>query len=277
MSIGPRGAKINIGKRGTYVTTSIPGTGIYSRIKINENNNAIRNTAYTSPKISEAEKFAKTDPKLLGGCLFVTSSVVGLVLWLITSRFYPFLIMAGFGIAIAFLPLLFAKSKNVETDTPDYNKLNNALKEVEEDVRYSKPFVEQLNSLLEEMDIAKTEEQLVSIHSQIIDLMNSKLKGRKILFNGISFDDAMKMIDEEYQNKLTSVRMTEDQINEIANNFAAIEEAKTSFEALNAYNKTKDNLKQYEGTKGFLYKGMNYAQLFESAYQVYIGKCKELN
>lgn len=32
-SVGPRGAKVNFGKRGTYVTTGIPGTGIYSRTK----------------------------------------------------------------------------------------------------------------------------------------------------------------------------------------------------------------------------------------------------
>lgn len=36
-SIGPRGAKVNFGKRGTYVTTGIP-TGIYSRTKVCNNN-----------------------------------------------------------------------------------------------------------------------------------------------------------------------------------------------------------------------------------------------
>lgn len=33
-SIGPKGAKISIGKNGTYLNTSIPGTGLYSRQKI---------------------------------------------------------------------------------------------------------------------------------------------------------------------------------------------------------------------------------------------------
>lgn len=37
-SIGPRGAKVNFEKRGTYVTTGIPGTGIYSRTKVCDNN-----------------------------------------------------------------------------------------------------------------------------------------------------------------------------------------------------------------------------------------------
>lgn len=33
-SIGPKGAKISIGKNGTYLNTSIPGTGLYSRTKL---------------------------------------------------------------------------------------------------------------------------------------------------------------------------------------------------------------------------------------------------
>ena len=36
-SIGPKGAKISIGKNGTYLNTSIPGTGLYSRTKISGN------------------------------------------------------------------------------------------------------------------------------------------------------------------------------------------------------------------------------------------------
>ena len=36
-SIGPKGAKISIGKNGTYLNTSIPGTGLYYRTKISGN------------------------------------------------------------------------------------------------------------------------------------------------------------------------------------------------------------------------------------------------
>lgn len=34
VSVGPRGAKMNFGPRGTYVSTSIPGTGLYYRQKV---------------------------------------------------------------------------------------------------------------------------------------------------------------------------------------------------------------------------------------------------
>lgn len=32
--MGPKGAKVNIGKRGTYVSGGIPGTGLYYRQKV---------------------------------------------------------------------------------------------------------------------------------------------------------------------------------------------------------------------------------------------------
>jgi len=36
-SIGPKGAKMTFGKTGTYLHTSIPGTGLYSRKKLSVN------------------------------------------------------------------------------------------------------------------------------------------------------------------------------------------------------------------------------------------------
>ena len=34
ISMGPKGAKVNIGKRGIYVSGGIPGTGLYYRQKV---------------------------------------------------------------------------------------------------------------------------------------------------------------------------------------------------------------------------------------------------
>ena len=158
------------------------------------------------------------------------------------------------------------------------------LGEIEADVEYSKPIIEQVNGLLEKMDIAETESELVDVHYQITNLMNSKLKGRKILFNGMSFEEAMKLIDEEYQKKLAIVRentqritMTEEQTRDIEKCLAVIEKSESAFAALNAYDKAKNHLKQYESAKGIIYKGMNYGQLFEAVYQMYVTKCKELH
>ena len=43
-SIGPKGARVSFGKNGTYLSTSIPGTGLYSRQKISGGSN----TSYTN-------------------------------------------------------------------------------------------------------------------------------------------------------------------------------------------------------------------------------------
>ena len=284
VSIGPRGAKLNIGKRGTYVTTGIPGTGIYSRTKISGGSKAQRNSAYATPKLSDAERFAKVDPAaqgcgLLAGCLFG-----GLFLWLITGKFYTFLIMLGIGVVMAFLPSLFAANKNEGTDNNGIGNQSNALDEVERDLQFAKPFAEKLNALLEDMDNADTESNLTNIHSQIIDLMNNNLKGRRILFSGMSFDDAMKQIEEEYQKKLAIIRenskiipLTDEERNEIKTNIEDLEKARNNLDVMDAYDKLKQILKKFESQKGIIYNGMNYNQLFESAYQIYLGKCKELN
>lgn len=44
-SIGPKGAKVTFGKNGTYMSTSIPGTGLYSRQKISGGNST---SSYTN-------------------------------------------------------------------------------------------------------------------------------------------------------------------------------------------------------------------------------------
>lgn len=62
-SVGPRGAKVNFGKRGTYVTTGIPGTGIYSRTKVSSN--GISNRRMQSSNIDSGYEI-----KNYTGCLF---------------------------------------------------------------------------------------------------------------------------------------------------------------------------------------------------------------
>jgi len=284
VSIGPRGAKVNIGKRGTYVTTGIPGTGIYSRTKISGGNKRPTNSAYSSSQLSDAERFAKADPTAQGCGLFVGCLMGALFLWLITGKFVAFAIMLVVGIIMAFLPSLIASNKNDSSNSEDISTSQSTLGDIESDLEYSKPIIEQVNVLLEKMDNAETESELVDVHSHISNLMNSKLKGRKILFNGMSFEEAMKLIDEEYQKKLAIVRentqritMTEEQTRDIEKCLADIEKSESSYAALNAYDKAKNHLKKYESAKGIIYKGMNYSQLFEAAYQIYVTKCKKLH
>lgn len=284
VSIGPRGAKLNIGRRGTYVTMGIPGTGIYSRTKISGGSKRPTNSLYSSNQLSDAERFAKADPTAQGCGLFAGCLVGALVLWLITRTFVAFLIMVIVGVVMAFIPSLIASNKNESVVDDGLSTSQNSPDNSDVDVKYSKPIIEQVNELLERMDIAETESEIIDVHTQIRNLMNGKLRDRKILFNGMSFDDAMKLIDEEYQKKLTSVRenrqinpLLEEDANVLEKSLTDIENSATSFEALNAYDKAKNLLKKYEKSKGKIYNGMNYSQLFEATYQVYVNKCRELN
>lgn len=54
-SIGPKGAKVTFGKNGTFLNTSIPGTGLYSRQKI-ANGNKKRKTRIMSNEKEEQHK-----------------------------------------------------------------------------------------------------------------------------------------------------------------------------------------------------------------------------
>lgn len=56
-SIGPKGAKITFGKYGTFLNTSIPGTGLYSRQKIADVNG--NNKTKTMPKEKEGQSKKK--------------------------------------------------------------------------------------------------------------------------------------------------------------------------------------------------------------------------
>lgn len=70
-SIGPKGAKVSFGKKGTYLNTSIPGTGLYSRKKISNKNG-------DNHKNSSSTHFNETPPNTEGffkikntwGCCF---------------------------------------------------------------------------------------------------------------------------------------------------------------------------------------------------------------
>ena len=77
-SIGPKGAKISIGKNGTYLNTSVPGSGLYSRQKISGNKSMISNNmGNTMGKTDESEAFFK--PKNTWGCVFRWLGLIAII------------------------------------------------------------------------------------------------------------------------------------------------------------------------------------------------------
>ena len=77
-SIGPKGAKISIGKNGTYLNTSIPGTGLYSRRNLFSNgksdshNSLMENT--TSKPSTSSWLFGLAIISFIIGILFIIFS-----------------------------------------------------------------------------------------------------------------------------------------------------------------------------------------------------------
>ena len=59
-SVGVRGANLTFGKSGTYLNTGIPGTGIYNRQKLS-NNNSNSNSSLDNPQNFESHNFEISD------------------------------------------------------------------------------------------------------------------------------------------------------------------------------------------------------------------------
>lgn len=79
-SIGPKGAKISIGENGTYLNTSIPGTGLYSRQKVaRHTNNNSTNTKGGQIKGTTNEKDAFFKPKNTWGCVFRWLGLIAII------------------------------------------------------------------------------------------------------------------------------------------------------------------------------------------------------
>lgn len=71
-SLGPKGAKINIGKKGAYLNAGIPGTGIYSRVKLTD-----KKLNYSKTNTQE-----KNTPSLSPGvALFLWIIIIGIFLF----------------------------------------------------------------------------------------------------------------------------------------------------------------------------------------------------
>lgn len=121
-SIGPKGAKISIGKNGTYLNTSIPGTGLYSRQKISSNRSMLNNDTdikgdQTMGDSKENEAFFK--PKNTWGCVFRWLGLIAIIflvvnlIQLITGNFDKteenVTALKGYGVVAAIFVVVYFK------------------------------------------------------------------------------------------------------------------------------------------------------------------------
>ena len=121
-SIGPKGAKISIGKNGTYLNTSIPGTGLYSRQKISSNRSMLNNDTdikgdQTMGDSKENEAFFKS--KNTWGCVFRWLGLIAIIflvvnlIQLITGNFDKteenVTALKGYGVVAAIFVVVYFK------------------------------------------------------------------------------------------------------------------------------------------------------------------------
>lgn len=103
-SIGPKGAKITFGKNGTYMNTSIPGTGLYSRQKIGGGMGTSSTTNRTTSLNNNGCLLTGLSIFLLvvGLCLIMGKTPIAIILGLL------FMIIGGF----VFFKYIFADNNN---------------------------------------------------------------------------------------------------------------------------------------------------------------------
>lgn len=122
-SVGPKGAKVTFGKNGTYMSTSIPGTGLYSRQKISGGNGS---NSYYSAQNSNNSNGCFGD---IGIFFSIILFIIGLGIGITTTNANAILIGAMFiamSLAVIIKSLLFNNNKEAsiecQSDTDDVSK-----------------------------------------------------------------------------------------------------------------------------------------------------------
>ena len=107
-SIGPKGAKVTFGRNGTYMNTSIPGTGLYRRQKISGGIGSSPTTNRTNSSNNNGCLITCLSIVLLvvGLCLIIGKTPISVILGLL------FMVVGGF----VFFMYIFADNRNESLD-----------------------------------------------------------------------------------------------------------------------------------------------------------------
>lgn len=118
-SIGPKGARVTFGKNGTYMSTSIPGTGLYSRQKIGSGIGSSSTTNRTNSSNSNGCLITGLSIVIIvvGFCLLMGKTLTSVILGLL------FMLIGGF----VFFKYIFADNKNESSEVN--NLINNQIAE----------------------------------------------------------------------------------------------------------------------------------------------------
>ena len=209
VSIGPRGAKLNISKKGVYFNTSVPGTGVYNKTKVGTS-------------------------LLWGLGTFVVLAAIGYGLGILLQNFTLFIIMCvvaivgGIG---AFFITRNIKTQTVaeeeeEEDLPATTTKKGSIKKsstktatiptrsskngtrtsgrtaTRSDKASADAYIDEVQKLLEKMAATENVEELKEIHTKVLDIMYTNIKPLGVKVFQMDFDDAMAVIEQEYAEGL---------------------------------------------------------------------------
>lgn len=207
VSIGPRGAKLNISKKGVYFNSSIPGTGLYNKTKVGAS-------------------------LLWGLGTAVLVAAVGYALGIALQNFRLFVVMLILAIPAGIAAFLISriKTKTVteveeeeeeEPEPPAARRSSTTRRKTaatkkttrsgrstptRADNASAKAYIGAVEQLVEKMAEAETVEDLDKAHEEILDIMYTNIKPLGVQVMGMEFKEALTAIEQEYAEGLKQLK-----------------------------------------------------------------------
>lgn len=209
ISMGPKGVKMNISKRGTYVSGSIPGTGLYYRQKVGGGSKTNgSSTGRTNSSTTNSEmRFGFTKQ----GCLaYIVASII--LSLLLSSNFITAALIA----VIAGVCWFFMSRKKAATPQPNANTLQPTQSAPispspspsqsipsPNDINV-KAAVAEVEHLITEIDNTTDKVKLPSIYRKLMSIVYKLEKINGVEIKGLPIEIAKKRILENYRRRLNS-------------------------------------------------------------------------
>lgn len=206
LSVGPKGAKVNIGKRGTYVSGGIPGTGLYYRQKVGggKKRNAPQAGAYSSPQPQPTD--------LAQSVKWSTIIGWGLILGLLlTGNLLTSAIVGAVWLGIHFYKKHKQNAQNAATSTSPISSQTAPVSSPvaappsapspASDAVDIKVAVAEVEHLVKEIDNTNDKMKLPQLYRKLMGIILKLEKIPNVTIMGLPVDEAKRRITENYRNK----------------------------------------------------------------------------
>lgn len=212
LSIGPRGAKINISRKGVYFNSSIRGTGIYNKTKIGSSLLWGLGAAIATMAIGYGLGLALQNFTLFA-VLFFAAFPIGIIAFFISKRKAKVEVGTEFDDDVEEEPRQ-TTSRSRKTTRSTTKKCSTRKTEDSGPKRTAnapaKAYVSEVERLVEEMAEADTIEALNKAHGEILDIMYTNIKPLGVPVLGLEFNEALAAIEQDYAEGLRQIKAADD-------------------------------------------------------------------